>query len=130
MKKMIFGFGLFLSTQLMASIKVPPRPSLDIWRAVDLIAKIDTLPLIKTDGRSEFLELDKIECVFDYYKACSFFSDINGQRKLIVSLEGSHDLIRSLKYAGVPEDTEGPRIEARNLKCFKNDVTLCEIIEY
>lgn len=131
MKKLFVIAMMSLSLNLMANIEVLPKVSSEIWEAVDLMGKLEDLPIIKADQQKEYFELDKIECVFDYYEACSFFSDINNQRKLIVSMDGAPKLIRGLKRAGVREDHESARLEARNLQCVKNSAQIkCFIVEY
>ena len=131
MKKLFIVSSLILSTKLWADISVPPRVSNDIWHSIDLISKFEDLPIIKSDTEKQFFEIDKIECVFESYDACSFFSDINGERKLIVSIDGSSKLISGLEQAGVGLDAESDRLEAQKLSCSKTGVDAsCTIVEY
>jgi hypothetical protein len=132
MKKMIISVVcLLFSFQSLADIRVTAKVSQDIWDAVSIVGVIQDLPIIKNDVDKELFELDKMECVFDEYEACSFFSDINGLRKLIVSIEGSTALINGLGRAGVAVSNDSLRMDVRNLSCVKvNSKVSCFIVEY
>ena len=130
MNKIITLIIFSVSFHAQAKIKVPPRTSQELWEAVELMEKDVDQRLIRAQEKEETLELEAIECVFEMYDACSFFSEVHGERRLLVALGGAIELANALERAGVALDPEVPRIEARKLSCVKTSSFIgCDIVE-
>lgn len=131
MKKMISSLLCLFSISAFATIKIDGNAAKQMWSAVDLISKIENTSIIHTENSKSFFSIDDISCVFEIYNACSFYTDIAGNRKLIVSMEGSEKLMNEMAHAGIFVDTDATRMDATSISCTnEHDNYSCILEEY
>ncbi len=107
-----------LSAALAGEIIIPTdSQSRAIWKSIDVIGKIEDLEIIKNNR----FEIDNIACVFENYYACSIYTQINNQRKLVVALDGAQGFIQAMVNAGAKTSEYSPRLDLARVACEKSE---------
>lgn len=128
---MICIFLCVKSLTTFATIKLDGTGAKQMWQAVEIISKIENTPIIHSENSKNYFSIDDISCVFENYNACSFYTDVAGNRKLIVSMEGSEKLMNEMAHAGIFVDTDDTRMDATSISCTNiNDSYNCILEEF
>lgn len=100
----------------------------DMWRALDLVSMIEGVDFHAVEGDRDVLAADSISCVNDHYTACSMLVTVEGERKLIVTLEASVNLIQAFYSNGFDFDDETGILNASRVSCSKTgEAYACEL---
>jgi hypothetical protein len=91
----------------------------ELWKALDLVSKLEDVDFHAISGDRDVLTADSISCVDDNYVACSMFVTVNGERKLIVTLDAAAKLIRAFYTNGFYFDEETWILYASRAQCVK-----------
>jgi hypothetical protein len=132
MKYLFISFLLLASlSSFGATIEVSDMGAEKIWKSIDVISKIENLEIIKTNATESNFKIDDISCVFENYDACSFFTDIKNERKMVVAMEGTNTFMQSLADVGILVDEENARMDVESVECSRmgNEFN-CTIEEY
>jgi len=136
MKKNIF-IALMLLTAAVISVqavtmRVNGAAARKMWEALNLMAKLEDLPLHVITGNSDTLAVRSLTCASEMYDACSFFVKVNGAEKLIVHTDAAGKLIDALYENGIYPSEDDPSLSqsAGSVSCSKtNDYYDCVITE-
>lgn len=131
MKNILLASMALISFNAFATIDLDGAAASNLWKSIDVISKIEGIDLIKTEGNTQKISIDNISCVFEDYNACSFFTEVNGQRKMVVAMDGTAKFMQALVDGGVELDEEYARLDVTSINCDKNATeTVCQIEEY
>ena len=135
MKKILIALmvltGAVLSVHA-AKARVNGAAAQKMWEALNLMAKLEDLPLHVVDGNSDTIAVRSLTCASEMYDACSFFVKVNGAEKLIVHTDAAGKLIDALYANGIypSEDDSSLSQSAGNVSCSKTgDKYDCVIAE-
>lgn len=121
---------LLFSLNSYAQINISGNKAVKLWNRIDSIGKIENIQVILVENGQQAIHLDQIECVFEMYNACSLFVNTPTERKMIVALEGTADLMDQLASAGVYVDEEYSRMDISSIDCVNDGKdTICKIEE-
>ncbi len=95
--------------------------STSLFESFKKMTAFDYPHLVYNCEDGQCFKVDSVTCVFERYYACSFFSEINGERKLYVTMDGANSFIDALYDAGASIDEEYDSISLKNLECKKKE---------
>lgn len=121
MKKTIFISALLLAgtAGLIAAANTTGPDAEKLWRALDLMAKFENLPIHQTEGDKDTLQVEKLACAYENYYACSFFVKVNGISRMIVDTDAAGKIIEGLAYNGIEPDEDDGTIYVGKVSCTK-----------
>lgn len=126
----VFCTTLLFSLNSYAQINISGTKAVKLWSRIDSIGKIENVQMILIENGQQAIHLDRIACVFEMYNACSIFVNTPTERKMIVALEGTADLMNQLASAGVYVDEEYSRMDVSSIDCVNDGKeTICKIEE-
>lgn len=102
-----------------ARVEATGAAAAELWKALDLVSKLEDVDFHAISGDRDVLAADSISCVDDNYVACSMFVSVNGERKLIVTLDAAAKLIRAFYTNGFYFDEETWILYASSAQCVK-----------
>ncbi len=123
--------GAVLSVQA-ARMRVNGPAAQKMWEALNLMAKLEDLPIHVVEGSSDTLAVRSLTCASEMYDACSFFVKVNGAEKMIVHTDAAAKIIDALYANGIYPVEDDPSLSqsAGNVSCSKtNDYYECAIAE-
>ena len=90
-----------------------------LWEALNLMAKLEDLPLHVIENGSDTLSVRSLTCASEMYDACSFFVKVNGAEKLIVHMDAAGKIIDALYANGIYPSEDDPSLSqsAGNVSC-------------
>lgn len=93
-----------------------------MWQALDLMAKLEDLPLHVISGASDTIEVRSLTCASEMYDACSMFVRVNGAEKMLVHTGAAGQIIEALYANGIypSQDDPGMSQSAAAVSCTKN----------
>ena len=115
-----------------ARVRVNGPAAQKMWEALNLMAKLEDLPLHVIDGGSDTIAVRSLTCASEMYDACSFFVKVNGAEKLIVHTDAAGKIIDALYASGIYPSEDDPSLSqsAGNVSCSRtNDRYDCVIAE-
>ena len=115
-----------------ARMRVNGPAAQKMWEALNLMAKLEDLPLHVVDGNSDTLAVRSLTCASEMYDACSFFVKVNGAEKMVVHTDAAGKIIDALYANGIypSEDDASLSQSAGSVSCSKtNDYYDCVITE-
>ncbi len=128
MKNFCLVASLLFSLNSFAQIDVSGSQALKLWNRIDLISKTENAQIIFPENNQQAIHLGRISCVFEMYNGCSMIILTPTERKMIVALEGTDDLVNQFAKLGVWVDEENARIGVKSLDCInENNTVLCKI---
>lgn len=106
-----------------ATVRVNGEPARKMWEALNLMAKLEDLPLHVISGASDTIEVRSLTCASEMYDACSFFVKVNGAEKLIVHTDAAGKIIDALYANGIYPSEDDPSLSqsAGNVACSKTN---------
>lgn len=106
-----------------ATVRVNGEPARKMWEALNLMAKLEDLPLHVIDGASDKIEVRSLTCASEMYDACSFFVKVNGTEKMIVHTDAAGKIIDALYANGIYPSEDDPSLSqsAGNVSCTKTN---------
>ena len=115
-----------------AVMRVNGEPARKMWEALNLMAKLEDLPLHVISGASDTIEVRSLTCASEMYDACSLFVKVDGEEKMIVHLDAACKIIDALYANGIYPSEDDPSLSqsAGHVSCTKtNDKFDCVITE-
>lgn len=95
-------------------------PAKTMWQALNFVALLEDADFHVISGGKDVLAADSVSCVDENYVACSMFVNVNGERKLLVTLDGGAKVIRALYANGFEFDHETGILYAASVSCSRN----------
>jgi hypothetical protein len=103
-------------------------PAKELWKALDFVSKIEDIDFHSVSGDKDVLAAESVSCVDENYVACSMFVNVNGERKLLVTMDAGAKVIRALYSNGFAFDDETGILYAARLSCSRTGEDYsCEI---
>ncbi|MDT8286394.1 MAG: hypothetical protein RQ748_04715, partial [Elusimicrobiales bacterium] len=106
------------SAPAAAAVPVPASPSAregaetagaaakEMWKALNFVSIFEEADFHVIEGGKDVLKAESVSCVDENYTACSMFVTVEGERKLIVTLDASVKMIRAFYSNGFAFDDE------------------------
>ncbi|MDA8243696.1 MAG: hypothetical protein M0025_06200 [Elusimicrobia bacterium] len=110
---------LFLAVAVIAALSAAAAaarmqsngdPARKLWKALDLMGKLEDLPIHSVDGASDTISVRSLSCVSEMYEACSLFVNVNGTEKLIVHRDAAGKIIEALYDHGIYPSEDDPSL--------------------
>jgi len=123
MKKKILIAFMFLTGAALsvhaARARVNGPAARKMWEALNLMAKLEALPLHVIENGSDTISVRSLTCASEMYDACSFFVKVNGAEKLIVHTDAAGKIIDALYANGIYPSEDDPSLSqsAGNVSC-------------
>lgn len=97
------------------------EPARKMWEALNLMAKLEDLPLHVVDGNSDTISVRSLTCASEMYDACSMFVTVDGKEKLLVHLDAAGKIIDALYENGIYPSEDDPSLSqsASRVSCTK-----------
>ena len=94
-----------------------------MWKALNLMAVYEELPLHIIDGDSDILKVRSLTCASEQYDACSFFVRIKDKEKLIVHTAVAGIIIDALYANGIYPSEDSPSLTqwASSVSCSRTN---------
>ena len=109
-------------------VQAAGAPAKELWKALDFVTKVEETDFHVISGDKDVLAADSLSCVDENYVACSMFVTVNGERKLLVTLDGGAKVIRALYSNGFEFDEETGILYAARVSCsMAGEVYSCEL---
>ncbi len=126
MKKILIAFAALAGTALAvsaATMRVNGKPAQMMWEALDLMARLENLPLHVIDGNTDTIEVGRLACASEMYDACSMFVKVNGAEKMIVHQDAAGKIIAALYENGIYPSEDDPSLSqyASFVSCSKTN---------
>ncbi len=124
--------ALLAATAGAAVMRINGEPARKMWEALNLMAKLEDLPLHVIDGASDTIEVRSLTCASEMYDACSLFVKVDGKEKMIVHLDAAGKIIDALYANGIYPSEDDPSLSqsAGRVSCTRtNDKFDCVITE-
>lgn len=104
-----------------ATMRVSGEPARKMWEALNLMAKLEDLPIHTVEGDTDTISVRSLACASEMYDACSMFVKVNGEEKLIVHLDAAGRIIDALYAAGIYPSEDDPSLSqtASLVSCSK-----------
>ncbi|OGR42691.1 MAG: hypothetical protein A2X35_01705 [Elusimicrobia bacterium GWA2_61_42] len=115
-----------------ATMRVNGPAAQKMWEALNLMAKLEDLPLHVVVGASDTLQVRSLTCASEMYDACSFFVKVDGAEKMIVHTDSAGKIIDALYANGIYPSEDDPSLSqsAGSVSCSKtNGAYDCVITE-
>lgn len=93
-----------------ATMRVSGEPARKMWEALNLMAKLEDLPIHTVEGDTDTISVRSLACASEMYDACSMFVKVNGEEKLIVHLDAAGKIIDALYAAGIYPSEDDPSL--------------------
>ncbi|HNW44294.1 MAG TPA: hypothetical protein PKI19_07295 [Elusimicrobiales bacterium] len=95
------------------------EPAMKMWMALDLMTKFENVALHVINGGTDSLTVESLQCAEDNYAACSMFVTLNGQRKMVVTVDAGAKLIAALAENGFYQEEENWTVGVSRAECSK-----------
>ncbi len=135
MKRNIFPSFLMLAVVTIsihaATMKNDPAAE-KMWKALNLMAVYEELPIHIVNGDSDTLKIRSLTCASEQYDACSFFVRIKDKEKLIVHTAVAGNIIDALYANKIYPSEDDPSLSqwASGISCARTkDNYSCDIKE-
>lgn len=112
-KKLLIAFLVLTGAALSvhaARARVNGPAAQKLWEALNLMAKLEDLPLHVIGNGSDTLSVRSLTCASEMYDACSFFVKVNGAEKLIVHTDAAGKIIDALYANGIYPSEDDPSL--------------------
>lgn len=108
-------------TAAAARVRSNGEPARKMWEALNLMAKLEDLPLHVVDGNSDTISVRSLTCASEMYDACSMFVTVDGKEKMIVHLDAAGKIIDALYENGIYPSEDDPSLSqsASRVSCTK-----------
>jgi hypothetical protein len=119
-------------TAAAARVRSNGEPARKMWEALNLMAKLEDLPLHVVDGNSDTISVRSLTCASEMYDACSMFVTVDGKEKMIVHTDAAGKIIDALYENGIYPSEDDPSLSqsASLVSCTKaNDKFDCRVEE-
>ena len=83
-------------------------PARKMWEALNLMAKLEDLPLHVVDGNTDTISVRSLTCASEQYDACSMFVMVDGKEKMIVHTDAAGKIIDALYENGIYPSEDDP----------------------
>jgi hypothetical protein len=119
-----------LSFNSFAQISINGPVANRLWNQIEKIGKNENTPIVYTENDQQVIHIEHIACVFEMYNGCSMFVNTANERKMIVALDGTADLMNQLAKIGVAVDEDNARMYIDAIDCSKDNSEIsCDIQE-
>ena len=108
-------------------------PARKLWKALDLMGKLEDLPVHTVEGASDTISVRSLSCVSEMYEACSFFVNVNGAEKLVVHQDAAGKIIDALYDHGIYPSEDDPSLSqsVKKVSCTNtNEKYECTLEEW
>lgn len=95
-------------TAAAARVRSNGEPARKMWEALNLMAKLENLPLHTVAGASDTIAVRSLTCASEMYDACSMFVTVDGKEKMIVHLDAAGKIIDALYENGIYPSEDDP----------------------
>lgn len=91
----------------------------EMWKALNFVSIFEEADFHVVEGGKDVLTAGSVSCVDENYTACSMFVTVEGERRLIVTLDASVKMIRAFYSNGFSFDYETGILYASRVSCSK-----------
>lgn len=92
----------------------------EMWKALNFVSMVEEADFHVIEGGKDVLAAESVSCVDEHYTACSMFVNVEGERKLIVTLDASVKVIRAFYSNGFSFDDETGILYASRVSCSRS----------
>lgn len=120
MKKAILTAVVFIlagAAGVIAGANTAGPAAEKMWKALDLMARFEQLPIHVVDGGKDSLEVESLACAYENYYACSFSVKINGISRLVVDTEAAGKIIEAMTENGFFPDEDDGTLYIKKVSC-------------